>query len=86
MREHRRCSNCRFVTVRKIEEYPEWYECIKNAPTANPEDGSAWWPSVKPDDQCGEWNVGEDRLEGNVEAEYYRAKQLEGKGGDDGEV
>ncbi len=80
MREYRRCSNCRFVVVKKLEKHPEWRECIKNAPIPSPEDGSAWWPSVKPDDRCWEWNVVEGEIEGVVAEEYRVATQLtEGK-------
>jgi len=66
-KHHRTCVNCRCVKRHEQSSGP-YYECRKRSPIAS-SDCSAWWPVVKTDDWCGDFDrvVGWERInEGRV--------------------
>lgn len=52
------CATCKWGHKKKtlIANKPYVYcECRLKAPAVSPDDSSPWWPEVKLDDWCGEW-------------------------------
>ncbi len=57
MSRHEKCNTCK-SSVRHTENKPSdepWWECRLRGPIPSPEDGTAWWPVVKPIYWCGDW-------------------------------
>lgn len=55
-----RCINCKYLYEGKAGTKGSLYhECKRNAPSVMPyegyEEGVGWWPSIKLDDWCGEF-------------------------------
>ncbi len=62
MTRHEKCNTCRF-SRHVVDSKPDYWECRLRAPIPSPEDGSGWWPNIKPDDWCGDWRETDEAAE-----------------------